>query len=225
MKFKTSFSVLMLFPALSLGACAVQPPLGPTVTAMPGPGKSFPQFQADDTNCRNYAQSRTANAGNEAAAAGNNATNTAVLGTLIGAAAGAALGAAGGNAGAGAAVGAGAGLLGGASIGGAQAQNTADSLQNQYNIAYEQCMVGNGESVPNPPPVAYASPAYYDPPAVIYAAPPVGFAYLYGPPIVYFGPDGHRHYRYERRPDFHSGHYRPRGYAPHGYDADKKYPH
>jgi hypothetical protein len=40
---------------LMLGACAVAPPSGPTVMALPGPGKSFQVFQQDDYACRQYA--------------------------------------------------------------------------------------------------------------------------------------------------------------------------
>jgi hypothetical protein len=146
---------LPLFFTAALAACAVAPPSGPSVTALPGPSKSLPQFQRDDDQCRNYAANRTQNAPQEAANASNNANATAVAGTLIGAAAGAALGSLSGNVGEGAAIGAGAGLLGGASAAGDQAQGAADSLQQQYDAAYEQCMVGNGEALNGPPPEGY----------------------------------------------------------------------
>ncbi len=158
-----------LVPMLALGACTVAPPTGPSIVALPGPGKSFQQFQVDDQNCRNYAQSRTPYSGAQAQNASNNSNATAVAGTLIGAAAGAALGSLSGNVGAGAAIGAGAGLLGGASVAGGQAQGAADSLQGSYDTAYAQCMVGNGEVLQAPP-----APAYYAPP------PPPG--YYYGGP-------------------------------------------
>jgi hypothetical protein len=153
-------SKLPMFFMAGLAACAVAPPSGPTVTALPGPGKSLDQFQQDDDQCRNYAASRTQNAPQEAADASNNANATAVAGTLIGAAAGAALGSLSGNVGAGAAVGAGAGLLAGASTAGDQAQGAADSLQQQYDTAYEQCMVGNGEALNAPPPPGYGGGGY-----------------------------------------------------------------
>jgi hypothetical protein len=145
-------ATLPLFLTFGLAACAVAPPSGPSVTALPGPGKSLPQFQQDDDQCRNYAADRTQNAPQQAANASNNANATAVAGTLIGAAAGAALGSLSGNVGEGAAIGAGAGLLGGASAAGGQAQGAADSLQQQYDAAYEQCMVGNGEALNAPSP-------------------------------------------------------------------------
>ncbi len=170
-----AFAVL---PVLALGACAVAVPTGPTVVALPGQGKTFQQFQTDDYNCRGYAQSRTQYAAQEAQNASNSANGTAVVGTLIGAGLGAAIGAAAGNPGAGAAVGAGAGLLGGASVGGDQAQGAADSLQHRYNIAYAQCMVGNGE--------ALQSAGGYGPPPGYYGGPPPG--YYGGPPPGYDAP-------------------------------------
>jgi hypothetical protein len=152
---------LALAPVLALGACTVAPPTGPSITALPGQGKSFAQFQRDDAACQNYAQARLSGSAQQASAASQNANGSAVIGTLIGAAAGAALGSLGGNVGAGAAIGAGAGLLGGASVGGNQAQAAADSLQGRYDTFYAQCMVGNGDVLqqpPAPPPVVYAPP-------------------------------------------------------------------
>ncbi len=150
--------VVFVIALMALAGCAVAPPSGPTVTALPGPGKSFPQFQQDDDYCRGYAANRTANAPQQAAAASNNANATAVAGTLIGAGLGAALGSLSGNAGAGAAFGAGAGLLAGASTAGNQAQGAADGLQQQYDAAYAQCMVGNGEALQGQPMAAEGNP-------------------------------------------------------------------
>ena len=82
---------------LGLAAC-VPAQMGPTVQVMPGDGKSFDQFQADQTACKAYANDQIAGARKEA--------NQQAVGTaLLGAALGAGLGAAGGNAGAGAAAG------------------------------------------------------------------------------------------------------------------------
>jgi hypothetical protein len=47
--------LLVLLPLLS--ACAVMP-TGPSVMVLPGEGKSFDHFQADDTGCRQYAQTQ-----------------------------------------------------------------------------------------------------------------------------------------------------------------------
>jgi hypothetical protein len=161
-----------LLPVLALGACAVAPPSGPSIVALPGHGKSFAQFQQDDAYCRSYAESRDGATGEEATNASNNATNTAIAGTLIGAAAGAALGSLSGNVGAGAGIGAGAGLLGGASVAGGQAQDAADDMQQRYDVAYEQCMVGNGDTIQQPQaPVVVAPPPYYGPPPGYYYGP------------------------------------------------------
>ncbi len=164
--------LMSLVPVLALGACTVAPPSGPSIVAMPGQGKSFQQFQQDDNYCRNYAQSKIADAQQVAANAQNNSTTTAVAGTLIGAAAGAALGSLGGNVGAGAAIGAGAGLLGGSAVAGNNTQAAADSLQGRYDVGYAQCMVGNGETIQQPQaPVVYAAP----PPPPGYYGPPPGY--------------------------------------------------
>jgi hypothetical protein len=155
---------LALAPLLGFSACTVAPPTGPSITALPGPGKSFAQFQRDDAACQNYSQARMSGSAQQAAAASQNANGTALVGTLIGAAAGAALGSLGGNVGAGAGIGAGAGLLGGASVAGGQAQAAADSMQGRYDTFYAQCMVGNGEVLQQPPP----QPVYAPPPPVYY---------------------------------------------------------
>ncbi len=153
----TKFIAIGLLPLLALGACTPATPTGPTIMALPGQGKSFQQFQYDDQNCRNYAQSRS-NAAQVAGNTQNSTAGTAVIGTLIGAAAGAALGSLSGNVGAGAGIGAGAGLLGGGAVAGGQAQDASNSLQGRYDMAYAQCMVGNGESIQTAP-----QPMYYTP--------------------------------------------------------------
>ena len=124
--------------AVSLGACATVPPSGPTVMALPGPGKSFPQFQQEDYHCRVYAQHTTSYVNPQTGT--NQALGGAAIGTLLGAAAGAAIGAAAGNAGAGAAIGAGTGLVGGTAVGASNASATQAGLQQEYNVAYTQCM-------------------------------------------------------------------------------------
>ncbi len=147
-----------------LAGCAVPPPMGPTVVAMPVQGQPFSSFQRNDQACRYYAQQQVAGQGQGAAQAAN---TSAAGGALLGAAVGALIGAAGGNAGAGAAIGGGSGLLLGSANGGAVAQNAASNIQAQYNIAYSQCMVSNGEQMSAPPPAynsySYPSPAYPPP--------------------------------------------------------------
>src|SRR6185437_5499775 len=104
-----------LVSTLSLGACVVAPPPGPTVMAMPGQGKDFGTFTEDDGMCRQYASHQTGGA-SPGQAATDSAVGSAVVGTALGAAAGAALGSLGGAVGAGAAIGAATGLVAGSAI-------------------------------------------------------------------------------------------------------------
>lgn len=157
--------------ALALGGCAVAPPTGPDVMALPGKDKSFEAFQADDVSCRQYASAEIGY-GSPSEAASRSAIGSATLGTLLGAAAGAAIGAAAGSPAAGAAIGAGSGLVVGGASGLDAAQASSSSLQRRYDIAYIQCMTAKGENVPTQasnatpyPTYAYAYPVYpyYDP--------------------------------------------------------------
>ncbi len=158
-----------VFVALALGGCAVAPPTGPSIVALPRTGEPLGQFQQDDYACRDYA-----NKSNDAQGAAQNATtnsvNSAALGTLGGAAVGALFGAAAGNAGVGAAIGAGSGLLLGSSAGANGAQASANGLQARYDAAYAQCMVSKGNAISQPRPV-YAQPVYMAPPPPVYYAP------------------------------------------------------
>ena len=104
---------------LLLGAC-VTVPTGPNVMVLPGTGKSFDQFRADEYDCRQYAAYQGGGMSASEAAA-DSGVKSAAVGTLVGAAAGAAI-----NGGHGAAVGAGVGLLAGALAGtGARTRTTA----------------------------------------------------------------------------------------------------
>jgi uncharacterized protein YcfJ len=153
-----------LMAALTLAGC-VSRPTGPTAAVMPGPGKSFDAFQADDAACRSYAD-RTI--GNADESANERQIGTAVLGTVLGAGLGAAVGG-----GSGAAIGAGAGAIGGTAVGGANAGGAQHSLQQRYNIAYEQCMATKGNRLPEPAHVTYYYPSYYAP-----------YSYMPGPAVV-----------------------------------------
>jgi hypothetical protein len=158
------------FGVLLMSGCTVAPPTGPTVAVMPGPGKSLAQFQQDDLACRQFASDRI-NGASPAQAANQAGIGSAAAGTLLGAAAGALLGAASGHAGAGAAIGAGAGLVTGSAVGAGNAQQSAQSLQQRYDLAYSQCMVTQGDRLPEaPPPPAYYYP--YPPPP---PPPPPGY--------------------------------------------------
>ncbi len=146
--------VAALGSALALAGCAVAPPAGPRIVSLPGPNKTFAQFQQDDAQCRQYGQ-QVSGGLPAAQAASANATNAPIAGTAIGAAVGAVIGAAAGNPALGAAIGGGAGLLFGSASGAGQAEYSELSLQERYDIGYAQCMAANGNSVPPP-----GSPAY-----------------------------------------------------------------
>lgn len=170
--------------ALALGGCAVMPPSGPSVVALPRSGEPLGQFQQDDYACRDYANRSTDPNGTAAQAATTNSVNSAALGTLGGAAVGALIGAAAGNAGAGAAIGAGSGLLLGGANGANGAQYSAAGLQARYDTAYAQCMTSKGNTISQPPQPAYYAPqpAYYAPQPYYYAPPP---RYVAPPPVMY----------------------------------------
>src|SRR6185312_13246974 len=153
---------------LVLGGCAVAPPVGPSVAAMPGQGKTFEAFQADDVACRQYAAQQIGIAPQDAA--NQSLFGSMALGTVLGAAAGAAIGAAAGNPAMGAAIGAGSGGVLGTSYGLGAASYSGGSVQYRYDSGYLQCMSAKGESVPQLPTPqtayapaypAYAYPAYY----------------------------------------------------------------
>lgn len=158
-----------LVALVALAGCAVAPPPGPSVMAMPGQGKSFEAFQADDAACRQYAEQQTGIA--PADAANQSLLGSAAVGTVLGAAAGAAIGAAAGNPAIGAAIGAGSGAALGTASGAGAAQYSGVSVQQHYDIGYAQCMSAKGEHVSEPQ-VAHA--AYAAPPAYSY-----GYAYPY----------------------------------------------
>lgn len=136
------YSRLVLLASLSfLGACAVVPQ-GPSVMALPGTGKTFDQFRADDASCRQFAFQQVGGVSTNQAAT-NSAVGSAVVGTALGAAAGAAF-----NGGSGAAVGAGAGLLAGTLFGASASQGSAYDVQRRYDYSYLQCMYASGNRIP-----------------------------------------------------------------------------
>ncbi|HEY1504884.1 MAG TPA: glycine zipper family protein [Stellaceae bacterium] len=172
---------------LALAGCAVAPPPGPSVAAMPGQGKSFEAFQGDDATCRQYAAQQTGIAPQDAA--NQSLIGSAALGTVLGAAAGAAIGAAAGNPAMGAAIGAGSGAVLGTGYGAGAAQYSANSVQYRYDTGYLQCMSAKGESVPQMPlpQTAYAAPPAYGYPAYPYPAYPYYAPAYYGPAFVGVG--------------------------------------
>ena len=157
MKFQRG--LLLLIVAAVLGGCATMP-TGPTVMVMPGPGKPFEVFAAEDNMCRQWAFQQIGGASPSQTANENLATG-AVVGGLIGAGLGAAIGSATGNAGTGAAIGAGAGLLTGTAAASGPAYQSQYELQRRYNIAYQQCMYAKGNQIPG---VVRRQTAYAPPP-------------------------------------------------------------
>src|SRR5579883_2713326 len=139
--------------ALALLSACAQPPMGPSVAVMPGPNKPFEVFQQDQAVCKDYASSQVAG---QAQAANNQAVG-AGLGAAIGGGRGAAIGAAGG-----------------AGIGtayGASSSNYANmSIQQRYDIAFQQCMYSHGDQVPGYQPAP--GYGYGPPPGSSYPPPP-----------------------------------------------------
>lgn len=181
---------------LLLGGCAVAPPTGPSVMALPSQGKSFETFQADDAACRQFASQQIGGVA-PAQAANQSVAGSAVVGTVLGAAAGAAIGAATGNPAAGAAIGAGSGAVLGTATGLSAGQGSYASLQQRYDMGYIQCMSAKGESVPQSlpyPQTAYAYPPYpYGYPYYsYYPYYPAYYPGWYGPGFVGFGFGFHR---------------------------------
>ena len=137
--------ILPVAAGLLLTACATVP-TGPGVMVLPGGGKNFEQFQADDAICRQWAAQQT---GTTAERASRESTvSGAVIGTAVGAAVGAAIGAASGHPATGAAVGAGVGLLGGTAVGAGNAEGARMSVQRRYDMTYMQCMYTKGNQIP-----------------------------------------------------------------------------
>src|SRR2546427_6359400 len=137
--------VLALVFTFSLGACATVP-LGPSVMVLPGTGKSFDQFQADDAVCRQWASQQTGTTPQRAP--GSSTAKSGALGTLLGAGLGAAIGAATGHPGAGARAGAAGGLLAGTGVGASRGEAASYQAQRRYDNAFEQCMYAKGNHIP-----------------------------------------------------------------------------
>src|SRR3990172_7924543 len=78
---------------LLLGACATLPPSGPSVMVLPGSGKNFDQFRADDYECRNFASAQTGATPEQAQV--DSGVKSAAIGTAVAAGAGAAQSSAG----------------------------------------------------------------------------------------------------------------------------------
>jgi hypothetical protein len=169
---------LALAATLSLSACAVPPPAGPSVMALPGQGKNFEAFQQDDAACRQFAFQQTGGA-SPSAAATQSGVGSAIVGTALGAGLGAAIGSLGGAAGAGAVIGGATGLLAGSAVGANNAAAAYGGIQQLYDVSYTQCMYAHGNTV-QAPPSGFASYPYP------YPAYPYAYPGFYGP--AFFAP-------------------------------------
>jgi hypothetical protein len=163
---KRMVGIIASLSLLAMAGCATLPS-GPSVRVLPGKGKTFEQFQVDDSVCRQWAERSIGISPQETV--NRSATSGAVVGTAIGAGVGALLGAATGHAGAGAAIGAGSGLLVGTASGANAGNMSGYELQRRYDNTYIQCMYAKGNLVPGtaryyrtrstvpPPPPGYDS--------------------------------------------------------------------
>lgn len=138
-----------LVGASMLAACVAQP-MGPTVMVLPAPYKPFDVFAQDQAVCKDYASAQVAGG---AETAQGQAVGAAAVGTALGAGLGAAAGG-----GRGAAVGAGTGAIAGTAVGAGTAGRAQMSLQQRYDMAYEQCMYAKGNQVPGFPPAVPPPP-------------------------------------------------------------------
>jgi outer membrane lipoprotein SlyB len=169
---KTVRWITLAVIAIGLSGCATMPP-GPSVMVMPGGGKNFESFQADDAACRGWAQTQSGWNANDTV--NQNVAAGAVGGGALGAGAGALIGAASGAAGPGAAIGAGAGLLAGTLLAAPIAQGSGYEVQRRYDNAYQQCMYAKGNQIPAAPsarPARHLAPPPPPPPGYTIGTPP-----------------------------------------------------
>ena len=147
---------------ITLAACATAR-MGPTVAVMPSPAKSLEAFKADNNACRDYATKQLGIDPNKATQ--DDMLGGALFGALLGAAAGALMGDYHHHHGGRhdhsnpVAMMAAKGLVRGAEVGSDAADRDRAVLQQQYDIAYSQCMYAKGNSVPGftPPSSALTS--------------------------------------------------------------------
>lgn len=181
---KRVIAVPLIAVAVVSGCATV--PTGPSVMVLPGSGKPFEVFQADDDVCRGWAMRQTG--GTPSDSATSTTIGGSAIGTLLGAALGAAIGAAAGNPAMGAAVGAGSGLAFGTVAGASAGSAAGMTLQQRYDASYQQCMYAKGNQIPSvaqsprrngyveppppPPPPPASAPAPPPPPAAASPAPP-----------------------------------------------------
>ena len=180
---KRTFALVPLAALMLLGACTTMPS-GPREAALPGTGKNWDQFRADDYDCRNYATA-SINGSSPGQAQTDSTVKSAAAGTVVGALAGAAVG--GHNA---IGAGAGIGLVAGALMGANAGNQSGYATQARYDNAYKQCMYAKGNRVAvhgqvqynNAPAYSAPPPGYAPPPPPGYAPPPPPPGYAPPPP-------------------------------------------
>ena len=79
----TRSALAALLGGCFLAGCAVRPPTGPTILAIPPEGKNLAQFQQEEANCRNYAFNQIGIS--PAEGADRSQVGSAVAGTALGA--------------------------------------------------------------------------------------------------------------------------------------------
>jgi hypothetical protein len=167
---RTYLKAISTLVSASILASCVSVPNGPSNMALPGTGKNFNQFRADDASCRQFALDQTGGTtANQAST--NSFVESAVVGTVIGALIGATVGR-GRATGAGAAT----GLFVGSMVGASSANASSYGTQRRYDNAYTQCMYANGHRVPVSGHIEQ-QPAYTSPPQPRnYPPPPPGYS-------------------------------------------------
>jgi hypothetical protein len=145
-----------------LTACTIPPPSGPTVMAIPPPGKNLAVFQQEDGQCRSYA------AATIGALPPGQALPLAAAGTASATAASAASNSNATSGDAGATTGGAPGYAGNVAAGATYAASSVYDVQTRYDIAYTQCVYSSGNAVLPMPASVYAFageeyPWYADP--------------------------------------------------------------
>jgi hypothetical protein len=143
MTMRRRLSIAAAAQLIVLAGCVPQT-MAPTVVVTPGPSKSAADFGADHTACAAQANERMAPV---IQAANNQIVGNALLGAAFGGGSTAAAG--GSNSAVGATAAAGATIAGAAN-----AQTAQATLQQQFNVAYSQCMYAKGDIVPGMTPTA-----------------------------------------------------------------------
>lgn len=143
-----SVRLVSLGLCLSVAACA-EVPSNPTIDVMPTAGQSWESFSAQRNYCNTQASQRVSHDVSRANTRG-------IIGGVITTALGAGIGAAAGG-GMGAGLGAATGAFAGSAGGGYYSNSQNGGIQNEYNIAYVQCMQAyrNQDSVVGYPDVGY----------------------------------------------------------------------